>query len=58
MSLSDLTIGQLEEEIDRLSDDIERKQDRGQTVMPEEHTRLRGLQTLLEAKRHASDANS
>lgn len=49
--MSELTVSQLEQEIDRLSAELERKEDRGQTVTPDERNRIAGLQTLLRAKR-------
>lgn len=51
--MSELTVSQLEQEIDRLSAELERKEDRGQTVTPEERNRIAGLQILLKAKRNA-----
>lgn len=52
--MHELTIEQLEQELDRLSAEIERKEDRGQTVLPEERNRYAGLVKLLEAKRNGA----
>lgn len=51
--MSERTLSELEQEIDALTDEIERAEDRGVTVMPDKRDKLAGLRKLLEAKRRA-----